>query len=140
MPVRAQVHRHPGHPGGEVRAVVEVEAAEEVLVGLAGAAVLRHDHAGNIFEQVAGTQQRAIADELRGDHALARGVARADAIVVVAEHGHGGQLRDHAVARIRGERCYLGTRRHARDGEGECRDRAKATGGHGKGLLGVGSL
>ena len=63
----AQLHRHAGHPGGKVGAVIEFEAAQEVLVGLAGAAV-RGDHdARDRFKQRAGAQQRTAFDELRRD-------------------------------------------------------------------------
>ena len=52
--VRRHVDRHAVHVGREVGAVVEVEAAQEVLVGLAVAAVLRDDQPGHDLEHFAG--------------------------------------------------------------------------------------
>jgi hypothetical protein len=62
--VRRHVDRHAVDPGREVGAVVEVEAAQVVLVGLAVAAVLRDDDAGNEFEHLGGPQRRPALDQL----------------------------------------------------------------------------
>ena len=43
MAVTAHIHRHAVDACGEIRAVVEVKAAEEELIGLAAAAMLRCD-------------------------------------------------------------------------------------------------
>ena len=79
MCVRAHVDRHAGEIGREIGAVIEIEAAQEILVRLAGAAVLGDDHARDVFQHFARPQQRAIVDELRGDDAGARGIGGADA-------------------------------------------------------------
>lgn len=50
----AQVDGHAVEAGGEVRAVIEVEAAREVLVGFAAAGVLGDDDAGDHFQNFAG--------------------------------------------------------------------------------------
>ena len=72
----------------EIGTVIEVEAAQEVLVRLAGAGVLRDDHAGNEFQHLAGAQDRAVVDQLGCDHPCARGVAGAHAVLVVTDNFH----------------------------------------------------
>src|SRR5690606_16867546 len=59
--VGRKVHRHPFDPRLEVRAVVEVEAAYEVLICLTLAGMLRDDHAGNRLEDLARPRERARA-------------------------------------------------------------------------------
>ena len=79
--VRRHVHRHAGDRGGEVGAVIEIEAAQEVLVRLALAAVLRDDDAGHGLQHFA---RRASADApraARGDRALAGRLRDADEIL-----------------------------------------------------------
>ena len=66
----------------EVGAVIEVEAAQVVLVGLALAAVLADDDAGHGLEHLAGPRHRARASSWRdGDCALARGLRHADEVL-----------------------------------------------------------
>lgn len=60
MGVRAHIHRHAGHTGGKIGAVVQVEAAQEILVCLAVAAVLGDDQPRHGFKQFAGAQQRTV--------------------------------------------------------------------------------
>jgi hypothetical protein len=90
--VRRHVDRHAGDEGREVGAVVEVEAAQEVLVRLAVAAVLRDDHAGHELEQLGRAQRGPALDQLGRDRALAGRVGAADGVVVVADHGDRGEL------------------------------------------------
>ena len=73
--VAGHVHRHAQDEGGEVAAVVEVVAAQEVLVGLAVAAVLGDGHAGHRLQQLGRAQQRAQRQALDADLALG-GAAR----------------------------------------------------------------
>ena len=73
--VRGQVERHALDRDGEVGAVIQVEAPREVLVGLALAAVLRGDEAGNQLEQVAGALAR-VGIELAPVDAAGRGRRR----------------------------------------------------------------
>ena len=82
--VRGHVHRHAAHAGGEVGAVVKVEAAQKVLVGLAVTRVLGDDHARHKFKHLARAQRRPALEQLGGDHALRCGVAAAHRVVVVA--------------------------------------------------------
>ena len=50
MGVRAQIDRHIVHREGEVRSVVEVESAQEILIRFPFPAVLRGDDTGDSFE------------------------------------------------------------------------------------------
>ena len=101
VPVRRHVHRHPCHRRREVGAVIEIEAAQIVLVGLALAAVLADDDAGDRFEDVAGPHDRARVELSRGDGALARGLGDADEILLgrrrVSEVGKGRLAGDRDV-------------------------------------------
>ncbi len=84
--VRAHVDGHAIDGDGQIGAVVEIEAAQEVLVGFALAAVLRHDQPRHGFEHLAGAvggarlQVRARHEALTGRLGLAdlacRGVDR----------------------------------------------------------------
>ena len=69
--VRRHVHRHPRDRRREVGAVIEVEAAQVVLVGLALAAVLADDDARYGFEDFAGAHDRPCIELARRDRALA---------------------------------------------------------------------
>ncbi len=100
--VRGHVHRHAVHVGGEVGAVVQVEAAQEVLVGLAAAAVLRDDHARHELQHLGGSQGGPVGQQARVEAALAGGVRAAHRMVVVAFHADWGQ----------GGACWRGDRRH----------------------------
>jgi len=91
--VGGHVDGHAVDKGREVGAVVEVEAAQEVLVGLAVAAVLGDDHAGHEFEHLGRAQGRAAFDQPGCDGALAGRIGCAHRVVVIAVHGHGDQLR-----------------------------------------------
>jgi hypothetical protein len=54
--VRAQIERHAVDIGREVRAMVEVEATQKILIGLAAAGMLDRDHPGNGLEQLGGLE------------------------------------------------------------------------------------
>ena len=82
--VATRVDRHARHIGGEVGAVIEIEAAQKILVGLAFAAVLGDDQSGDEFQHFAGAQYRAVLDQLCRYRALARRIGSADGIIVVA--------------------------------------------------------
>ena len=51
--VRGQVQRHIVEEDSDIRAVVEIEAAKKVLVGLAATRVLRDDEAGHCLQNLA---------------------------------------------------------------------------------------
>src|SRR5215208_409158 len=53
--VRGHVDRHAIDRDGQIGAMVEIEAAQKVLVGFSLAAVLRDDQAGDGFQEFAGT-------------------------------------------------------------------------------------
>ena len=82
--VAARVYWHTRDVGGEVCAVVQVEAAQEILVGLAFAAVLGDDQARHKFQNLAGPQRRPVLDQLVGDRALTCRVRGTDAVIVMA--------------------------------------------------------
>jgi hypothetical protein len=123
MRVGRHVDRQALHPGGEVGAVVEVVAAQEVLVGLAVAGMLRDDEARHRLKHLAGTQQRQVGQPLAADGALRGGIRRADAVVVVAGHLHvlhaGGRLRRRGLRRRRRLRARKRPP-HAEDGSDQC--------------------
>ena len=56
MPVCTHVDRHTLGAGEEIGAVIQVETAQEVLIGFAGAGMLGGDHAGNHLHQLAHAQ------------------------------------------------------------------------------------
>ncbi len=105
--VRRQVHGHAVDPGCEVRAVVEVEAAQEHLVRLARAAVLRDDQARHCLENLAGAKPGPSLELGRADDALGGRHAVAERVVPAAEHDDVivdlcGGLREHARGHERG--------------------------------------
>jgi hypothetical protein len=88
LPVRmgAHIDRHGVDVGGEIGAMVEIVSAQEILVGLAITTMLGDDHSGHKFQQFAGTQRGAVADQVGLDAALAGGVRCADRQVVVTDN------------------------------------------------------
>jgi hypothetical protein len=60
MPVRRHVDRNAIDKTGKVRAVVEIEPAQEILIGLARAGMLGSDDAGDILDQLTGAGDRQI--------------------------------------------------------------------------------
>ena len=69
----------------EVGAVIEIETAEVVLVGLALPAVLADDHAGHGFQYFTGAHDRAVVDLSRRHHALRRRQGDTDEVFAVGE-------------------------------------------------------
>ena len=70
--VRRQIERHVVEEHGEVRAVIQIEAAQEILVRLSAARVLRDDDAGNGFQNFPAAQNRAVGQLRRAGRALRR--------------------------------------------------------------------
>jgi hypothetical protein len=68
-------------PERQVRPVIEIEAAEEVLVGFAAAAMLRDDHAGHILDDFRRAQERPKRQVGRPEGALIGRRGNADQIV-----------------------------------------------------------
>src|SRR5580704_18435922 len=58
--VRRQVKRHIVDENGEVCTMVEIEAAQKILVGLAATGVLSDDETGNRLQKFSGTKNRTI--------------------------------------------------------------------------------
>jgi hypothetical protein len=75
--VADHVDRHAHDVGGEIAAVVEVEAAQEILIGLAVAGVLGDDHAGDRFQRLGRAQQGTVGELLVGDLPFGRRVGNA---------------------------------------------------------------
>ena len=80
MAVRAHVDGHAVDGDGEVGAVVEIEAAQEILVGFALAAVLRDDQARHRLQHLARAIDRPRLQLLARDDALAAGLRLADVV------------------------------------------------------------
>jgi hypothetical protein len=76
--VRGLVDRHAVNEGREVGAVVEVVAAQQILIRLAFAAMQGDDQPRDGFEHLAGTILRHLLQLLVGDHAFARGRGRTE--------------------------------------------------------------
>jgi len=108
-----EVHLHAHHASQEVGPVVEVEAAQEVLVRLPRAAVLGDDHAGHELEHVGWTQRRAGLDLALADAALRRRGRRAEELSRRRSDDNLG--RDH----------FRGGRRAARLGQADARVRQR---------------
>ena len=113
MPVARKVDRHAVDRGGEIGAVIEIETAQEELVGLPIPAVLRDDQAGHGLEDLARAIERTLL-ELRGaDRPLRGGLGDAHEAVVAAVHDDrvepGGACR-----RRRGSRRRVRIRRGGR--------------------------
>ena len=70
MRMGGHVHGQAVHRGGEVRAVVEIEATQKILIGLAIARVLRDHEAGYGFQHFAGPQQWPALQHFCAHHAL----------------------------------------------------------------------
>lgn len=68
MAVGREIDRHPVDTRLEIGAVIEVEAAHEVLVRLSLAGVLGDDHTGHGLEELAGARDGSCA-QIDGAHA-----------------------------------------------------------------------
>ena len=84
--VRGQIQRHPVEERGEVRAVIEIDAAQKVLVGFPAARVLCDNDAGHGFKDFAGTQNGAMLQLLRADCAMSGRVSNPDQTVRTPVH------------------------------------------------------
>ena len=65
MGMRGHVGRDAIHEGGEVSAVIQVEAAQVILIGLAVPTVLRHDQPGTNSSTSAGRSVGRLSMSLR---------------------------------------------------------------------------
>jgi hypothetical protein len=70
--MRVHVYGNAVDAGREVRAVIEIETAQKILIGLAVTAVLGHDESGDRLEQLARTQHRPRLELGARDRALRR--------------------------------------------------------------------
>ncbi len=85
MPVRRQVQRHPVEKRREVCAVVEVEAAQKILVRFPAARVLRDDDPGNGFQDFTRAHGRSQTQLLRAHRAHRRRIGDANQTVGTAK-------------------------------------------------------
>ena len=99
MRVRRQVERHVVEKHREVRAMIQVEAAQKILVGLPPAGVLRDDDAGNGFENFAAAQNGAVGQLRRARGALGGRIRDAQQAVLAASDHHVRQPCDVRAAR-----------------------------------------
>ncbi len=83
--VRAQIDRDTVDMSREVRAVVEIESAQEVLVGLTAAGVLHRQHAGDSLEQLGRPEHRSDQQIRAGNRALAGRIGCAEQLCSAAE-------------------------------------------------------
>ena len=82
MRVRRQVQRHSIQVVCEVSAVVEVEAAQEILVRLSAAGVLGDDHSRHGFHDFPVAQNRAVGQLRRASRPLRGGIGDAEHAVL----------------------------------------------------------
>src|SRR5208337_5069396 len=89
MRVRRQVKRHTVEEDGEIRAVVKIEAAKKILVGLAAAGVLSDDETGYRLQNFSRTKNRPILDFRCAHRSLGGGNSNSDEAILPALHGYG---------------------------------------------------
>ena len=90
MRVRWQVQRHIVEENGEIRAVVKIEAAKKILVGLAATGVLRDDETGNRLQNFSRTKNRTILDFRCAHRSLGGGIGNSDEAILPALDVYGG--------------------------------------------------
>src|SRR5439155_1583900 len=105
----------------EVGTVIEVEPAQEVLVGLPSSAVLRDDEARHQFQYLAWSKDGSVLDQLAGDPAGARGVGSSDRVLVMA-----GDLDLLAVMRVRARALCASESRNQKRGHERAAARSRA--------------
>ena len=91
--VRRQVQRHIVQENGEIRAVVEIEAAKKILVGFAAAGVLGDDDAGNRLQDFSRTKNRTVLEFRCAHCSLGSRFGNADKVILSALHVDGGAHR-----------------------------------------------
>jgi hypothetical protein len=79
--LRWQVDRHACNHGGKVRAVIEVETSEVVLIRFALATVLAGNQTGHCFEHLRGPHDRPCLQLFGRDRSLTGGTRHADQIL-----------------------------------------------------------
>src|SRR5438876_7375851 len=119
--VRPEVDRHAVQRGEEVGTVIEVEPAQEVLVGLPGSAVLGDDEARHQFQYLAWSKDGSVLDQLAGDPAGARGVGSSDRVLVMA-----GDHDLFAVVRVRARALCTSESRNQKRGHERAAARSRA--------------
>jgi len=112
MAVGRHVHRQPIDPHGEVGAVVEVEAAQEILVRLALTTVLGGDEAGRELKQLGRARYRTLRELIRQHDALTCGDGTSGEFVGPRAHDDFSQRIGWHACRAGGVRdCHAGQRK-----------------------------
>jgi hypothetical protein len=88
MAMGPQVQRHVVDVRREVGAMIEIEPAQEVLIGLTRTRVLGGDQPRNDLEQLGDPQQRTHGQIRPADRAFARGIGNPDQPLASGEHHH----------------------------------------------------
>jgi hypothetical protein len=78
MPVAAHVDRRPVNEARQISAMIEVEAAQEILIGLAFARMLGGDEAGDVFGKFGDARDRAVLEIGISDYPFGAAGRRAD--------------------------------------------------------------
>ena len=86
------IDRDAADVGGEISAVIEIEATQEILVGLAVAGMLGNDQPRHHFQRLTWTQDRHGSQALTGDHPFATGSRDAFEVFRLGTDFDGGQL------------------------------------------------
>ena len=94
MRVRRQVERHVVLVYGEVSAVIEVEAAQEILVRLPAPRVLGDDDTGDGLQYLSHTKDGALLKLCCAHRSLSGGRSDADHAVLPPGDDYFGQARD----------------------------------------------
>ena len=107
MPVGGHVHRHAVHRRIEIGAVIQIETAQEVLIGLAAARMLGGDQPGHRFHYLPGSQNRTGAQFVTV-HPAFRGRHRRRLLLGLAGHVNRLQLMGAHWRRHRPEQPHDG--------------------------------
>ena len=75
--------------------MVEVEAAQKILIRFAAAGMLRDDQAGDRLQNFSGTKNRTILNFLGTHRSLSRGVRNSHQIILAAVHRYGSVYMAH---------------------------------------------
>src|SRR5580698_6080201 len=84
--VRWQIKRHIVDENREICAVVEIEAAKKILVGLAASSVLRDDETGNRLQNFSRTKNRTILEFSSAHRSLGGGTGNSNQVIRPSLH------------------------------------------------------
>jgi len=93
--VRRQVKRHIVEENGDICAMVKIEAAKIILVGLAAPGVLSDDETWNRLQDFSRAKNRTIFDFRCAHRSLSAGFGNSDKVILPARHVDGGAHGAH---------------------------------------------